>query len=286
MSNRLNTGLIKKYNKYQHNKKGKNYFMKYGQVVYYSDENDEIVDFKEKSIKIDEKYKYVHNNPFHRMWTWITYRLFATPYAFVTFKIFKKVKFHNTKILKKYKKGGYFIYANHTNQFCDGFCPALICFPKKPHVIVNSANVSIPVVGRLTRMWGALPLPDNLQATKNFYSSVEHVLNKNNPILVYPEAHLWPYYTKIRTFSTTSFRYPVKFNKPVFTFTTVYKLKKTGKKPKIEIYVDGPFFPNKNLTEKEQQQELRDVVFNKLNQRASLSNYEFVEYKQKEKAND
>ncbi|MBQ8615754.1 MAG: 1-acyl-sn-glycerol-3-phosphate acyltransferase [Clostridia bacterium] len=256
--------------------------MKFGDKIYYETENDEVMSFKESKITIDENYKYVHTNPFYKFASFFTYRFLATPYAFITFKLIKKVKFHNAKVLKQYKKGGYFIYANHTNQFCDGFCPALICFPKKPHVIVNPANVSIPFVGKLTRMWGALPLPNNLEATKNFYHAIEHMLNHNNPIVIYPEAHLWPYYTKIRNFPATAFRYPVKYNKPSFTFTTVYKKRKIGKKPKIEIYVDGPFYPNPNVTDKEAKQQLRDEVYSQLNKRASLSNYEFVNYIKKE----
>ncbi len=257
--------------------------MKHGETVYYKTENDEVVSFKEKSISIDENYKYINNNPFYKLWSWFTYRFIATPYAFMVFKILKNVKFHNRKVLKKHNKNGYFIYANHTNQFCDGFCPGLLCFPKKAHLIVNSVNISIPIIGKLTKMWGAIPLPDDIKATKNFYNAIEQILNKNNPIIIYPEAHLWPYYTKIRNFSSSAFRYPVKYNKPVYTFTTVYKLKKNSKKPKIEIFVDGPFYPDNLVDTKLAQQKLRDLVFVKLCERAKLSNYEYVEYIQKEK---
>lgn len=252
--------------------------MKYGDNIYYSSEEEELFDFNHQPMVIDENYKYLHKNHFYKLWSWITYRLFATPFAFITFKLIKRIKFHNSKILKPFKKSGYFVYANHTHQFCDAFCPALICFPQKPHIIVNSVNVSMPFIGRLTRMWGALPVPNTLSATKNFHKAIEHTINHNNPILIYPEAHLWPYHTSIRNFSNVSFRYPVKHNKPVFTFTTVYKQKKHGKKPKIEIYVDGPFFVNTDLPEKQAQTELRDVVFNKLKERADLSNYNFVNY--------
>jgi len=256
--------------------------MKYGTKIFYETENEEVVKFKEKKIIIDENYKYIHNNIFQKFWSWFTYRLFATPYAFIYFKLIKRVKFHNTKVLKPFKHQGYFIYANHTNQFCDGFCPGLICFPQKPHIIAHSSNVSIPFWGHFTKMWGALPLPDTLKATKNFHNAMKIIL-KNNPIVIYPEAHLWPFYTKIRKFSNTTFRYPIKFKKPVFTFTTVYKLKKIGKKPKIEIYIDGPFYPNQELSEKDQQIALSNFVFNQLNKRSKLSNYEFVKYIKKEK---
>ena len=125
--------------------------MKHDENFYYSSENDEVVSFKNKSLQIDKTYKYLSNNPIYRFFSWFTYRFIATPYAFIVFKLIKKVKFHNLKILKEFKHKGYFIYANHTNQFSDGFCPGLICFPQKPHLIVNSANLSIPIVGKFIK---------------------------------------------------------------------------------------------------------------------------------------
>lgn len=253
--------------------------MKYGDIIYYDDElNDEIIDFKITPIKIDENYTYIHKNPFYKFCSFFTYRILATPFAGLYFKLFKHTKYENKKILKQFKKGGYFIYANHTNQFSDGFSPTLICFPQKPYLITNADNVSIPFWGKFTRMWGALPLPDTINATKNFNKAIEHVLSKNSPVLIYPEAHLWPYYTKIRPFDNKSFRYPVNLNKPVFTFTTTYHKRKHSKKPKIIIYVDGPFYPDNSLDKKSTMQKLRDEVYQKMCERAKLSDYEYVTY--------
>lgn len=252
--------------------------MKYGKKLYYSSDADEVVNFKQKPIKIDENYNYITTNPFKKFFSWVVFYVFALPVSCVVFKVVKRVKFVNIKVLKPFKNKGYFVYANHTNQFGDGVCPALICFPQKPHIVVDSKNINIPIIGGFNKICGALPIPNNLQASKNFYNAIEHILKKNNPIIIYPEAHLWPYYTDIRNFPSTSFRYPVKFNAPVFTFTTVYKKRKFFKTPKVEIYIDGPYFVNSNLPEKEAQQELRNVVYNKLKERSGLSNYNFVNY--------
>lgn len=253
--------------------------MKFGDFIYYDDElNDEIIDFKITPIKIDEKYNYIPTNPFYKFWSFLTYRIIATPLVWLNYKLFKNIKFKNKKILKQFKKGGYFIYANHTNQFSDGFSPTFICFPKKPYIIVNPDNVSIPFWGKFTKMWGALPLPDTINATKNFNKAIEYVLNKNNPILIYPEAHLWPYYTKIRPFDSKSFRYAINYNKPVFTFTTTYHKRKYKKSPKIVIYVDGPFYPEQTLDKKSAQQKLRDKVYDTMCMRAKLSDYEYLKY--------
>ena len=251
--------------------------MKYNTKLYYlNEQTDEVLNFKSYNKKIDKNYKYIHQNPFYKLWSFFTYRILAMPIVWIYYKIFKRVKFINHKILKKHKKGGYFIYANHTNQFGDAFLPSLICFPKKPYIVVHPDNVSIPFIGKYLKMWGALPTPNTVQATKNFNNSIKFLLSKHHPILIYPEKHLWPYYTKIRNFNSTCFKYPIKYNKPVFCFTTVYKLKKLGKKPKLEVYVDGPFFTDNKINNS--QQSLRDLVYLKMCERSNNSNYSYFNY--------
>lgn len=257
--------------------------MKYGDKIYYDDFDMEVIDYHINKTKIDRNYKYISKNPFYNMFGNFTYFCLAKPITWFIFKFIRKISYKNTKILKQSKKGGYFVYGNHTDQWSDALSHALICNPKKPRLICNSENLNVPVIGFLTKQWGALPLPDDIQATKNFYSAIESTLNKNAPIIIYPEAHLWPYYTRIRDFSSMSFRYPVKFNKPVYTFTTTYHKRKHSKKPKIVVYVDGPFYPSFNLDPKQAQQELRDKCFNVMCERAKLSDYEYVTYEKRSK---
>lgn len=257
--------------------------MKHNNIIYYEDElNDEVINSKLKKKKIDKNYKYVSKNFFYNIFGNITYFCLAKPVTWFIFKFIRRIKYKNTKILNQHKKGGFFIYANHTDSWSDALSPSLICNPKKPRLICNSSNLNLPVIGFLTKQWGALPLPDDLQATKNFYSAIEQTLKKDAPIVIYPEAHLWPYYTQIRPYSNLSFRYPVKYNKPVFTFTTTFHKRKFSKKPRLEIYVDGPFYPEDSLSQKEQQQKLRDLCFNTMCERAKLNTYNYVTYEKKE----
>lgn len=257
--------------------------MKYQDKLYYTDElNDEVVDFAVNAKKIDGSYKYFHKNPFYKLGEFFMYRLFAKPVVWFYLK-FKGVKIVNRKVLKQCKKGGYFVYANHTQQLMDGFHPTYTCYHKKPHIICSADNVSMGFIGKLTPLWGAVPLPDTLDATRNFNAKLEEILKANNPIIIYPERHMWPYYTKIRPFDDKSFRYPAKYNKPIFTFTTTYTKKKEGKKPRITIYVDGPFYPDTTLPVNEQRKQLRDWAYNTMCERSTNSNYEYLHYIQENK---
>ena len=261
--------------------------MKTQKVIYYSDElNDEFSGTSKNNYKVTEKYKYIKKGYIYNIISFIFYRIILMPIAFIYAKIIKRTKFENRKVLKSVKSG-YFVYANHTNNILDAFCPTLMCFPKKPYIIVNSDNINLPILKKSTRMFGALPIPSNLSASKNFMYAVEKRSVSGNPIVIYPEAHIWPYYTDIRPFTSVSFKYPVKFDEPSFCFTTTYQ--RRGKnKFRAVIYVDGPFYVNKELESiKEQQEDLRNRIYNKMKERAKLNNVEIIKYVRKgEKNND
>ena len=128
-------------------------------------------------------------------------------------------------------------------------------------------------------MLGAIPIPSEIKAMKNFLEIIEEKIKKDNSITIYPEAHIWPYYTKIRPFKAVSFKYPVKLNAPAYCITNTYQsYGKNNKKIKMVSYVDGPFYPNEALPIKERQQDLRDRVYNKMVERSKNSNVEHIKY--------
>ena len=189
-------------------------------------------------------------------------------------------------MLKKFKGKGYFVFANHTNKTSDVLSPHTISFPTKTYVVVASENMNIPILGNATKMLGALPLPSTLDGMRNFMNSMEKRLVEGHPVLIYPEAHIWPYYTGVRPYKSTAFRYPVKFQDPSFCYTTTYQKNGNKKKPKIVIYIDGPFYPNKALDLKAQQEDLRDRIYNCMLERSKNSDFEMIKYVKKEKTND
>lgn len=253
-------------------------------VIYYHDElNDEFSSAKIKARKIDENYRFVHTNPFYRFFSAFLYRVIAKPLGLLYMKVAFGWKVKNKKLLKTIpKKNAYFLYANHTNAAADPFIPVLLTGKKRTYIIVHPANVSIRLMGRINGMLGALPLPDDKGATKHFLSAIEARVKQGAAICIYPEAHIWPYYTKIRPFKDTSFRYPIQYNVPVFTFTNTYQKRKFSKKPKIITYIDGPFYPDKNLPVKEARAALRECAYTAMKQRAALSDVEYIHYERAE----
>ncbi|MCI5745846.1 MAG: 1-acyl-sn-glycerol-3-phosphate acyltransferase [Erysipelotrichaceae bacterium] len=255
-------------------------------VIYYKDElNDEFSKAKITPKLIDGNYKYCYDSCFKKFTHFFWYRIIATPIAFLYSKIVFHHKTINKKVLKKYKKTGYFLYGNHTQDIADAFIFNMINFPKTNYVIVHPNNVSIPLIGKITPSLGALPLPDDTIAYKNFIRAINKRIKENKAIVIYPEAHIWPYYTKIRPFKDTSFHYPISLNVPSFCFTNTYQKRKHSNKVNIVTYVDGPFFSNKELPLNKQKKDLRDKIYNTMCMRSLNSNYEKIKYI-KEENND
>ncbi|SFI51072.1 hypothetical protein SAMN04487775_102116 [Treponema bryantii] len=262
--------------------------MKNQRIIYYKDElNDEFAGDSIQPRKIDESYWYGDNSFFFRSMRFFWYRIIALPVALAFLKIKYNHKIINRQVLKDFKKKPIFVFANHTNNIADALIPTFVSFPHSTYVVVNPNNVSMPVLGKITPYLGALPLPDNMAATKNFLNTLKLRINQECSIMIYPEAHIWPFYTKIRPFPDSSFRYPVQNGCATFCFTNTYQKRRFSKNPKIVTYVDGPFFADETLDKKSRQQKLRNQVYEKMCERSKMNNIELIKYiKQEDKQED
>ena len=256
-------------------------------VIYYEDElNDEFSLARITPRRIDGSWVYVHTSLWKRFTHFFWYRIVATPVAFLYVKLKFRQKTVGAKAFRRYRRKGYFLFGNHTQDIGDAFIPNLINFPQTDYVIVHPNNVSMPVLGRITPSLGALPLPDDLTASRNFMKAVEHHIRAGHGVVVYPEAHIWPFYTRIRPFPDTSFRYPVLHNAPSFCFTNTYQKRRFSKKPRIITYVDGPFFPDPSLSQREQKTDLRNRIYETMCRRSKNSDVTWIRYERKEGTRD
>lgn len=247
-------------------------------IICYKDElNDDFSKAKITPRIIDETYIYEHKNLWWEFASFMLQNFLTMPIKILYGKIKLRLKYYGKEKLKKYKKEGYFVYVNHTQEFADVFIPSLAIYPKRNFFIVNPENVSMKILGNSVQLMGAIPIPNNISGMKNFIHSIHKKIEKNYSITIYPEAHIWPFYTKIRPFKAVSFKYPIKLNKPAFCMTNTYQ--KYGKnKFRVITYIDGPFFTDETKTIKERQLELRNMIYNKMVERSKNSNYEHIKY--------
>lgn len=248
-------------------------------IYYYNSFEDDVIESKDQNYQLKDNYKWLHHNIFYKILSYIIYYLVLV-FSLIYAKLFLHVKIKNKNILKKEK--GYFLYSNHTQMLGDVFNPFLICFPHHPYIICSPSNLGIPFLGKILPIAGALPIPNNIHDMIKFKEAINFHITKGNPIIIYPESHLWPYATFIRDFPETSLHYPVDNNQKVYVATTTYTKSKLSKKPKIIIYIDGPFKCDGNLTKKENINKLHDEVFKTMKKRSKLNNYAYITYKKKD----
>lgn len=255
-------------------------------TVYYTDERkDEFAADDITPKVIDENYVYIDPSRKWRAKRFGAYRLIAMPLAFLYCKFALHSTFENRKVLKEVKEQGCFVYGNHTQQVADAFLPSLMLVPKSVYVIVHPNNVSMPVLGKATPYLGALPLPSNMKAMRNFKEAIGTRIKQGNAVMIYPEAHIWPYYTGIRDFPATSMKYPVELNAPSFAMTTTYRKRWFGKKPRTVTYLDGPFYPDPELPPRARAQALRDQIYETMVIRSRESDCEYIRYEKSEEFN-
>lgn len=231
-------------------------------TIYYQDElHDEFAGDHIKAKHIGQDYRYIRVRPLERMLHGFWYGIVAIPLARLYMKLHFSHKIINKEVLKQAGNSGFYLYGNHTHFLADALIPTLVNYPRETAVIVHPNNVSMPVLGRITPYLGALPLPDDRGAMKHFLEALTWHTDCGDCIMIYPEAHIWPFYTGIRPFPDTSFRYPVQQKLPVFCLTNTYQRRGKSHIPQIVTYLDGPFYPDAELPAKLQKTQLRDQVY-------------------------
>lgn len=263
--------------------------MKKDRVLYYNDElNDDFVKAKTNlDVTIDENYEYLINGYLRKFLSFLIYHFIAFPLLFLEGKIFRGIKVVGKKNLKSVKKNGYIMYCNHTDYKDAYLGHVFISHPKRTYIIANKDAVSIYFIRRLVKDLGALPVPETLQAYKNFNQAISKVLKDKKCIMIYPEAHIWPYYTKIRPFPVTSFRYCASNNVPCVPVAMTYQKRKglfmKYKKPRQVVYIGKPMFPSQDLSIKDNANNLRNYTYDFMDKTTSEhSTYEYIKYVKKE----
>ena len=261
--------------------------MREPKTFYYSDElNDDFAATKKLGGKpIGEDFPYIHKNPFWRGAAAILYRGIVTPIAFLYCKLLFGLRIKGKKHLRGLKNG-YFLYANHTQHTADAFVPTLVSFPKKAYIVTGASAVSIPGLRNIVQMLGAIPLPDETKGLQRFSEVLKTRVSQGAAICIYPEAHIWPYYTHIRPFRAGSFAYPADCGVPAVPYVVTYRERRWFKRlhPCITVQIGAPIFPDSSVPNRKERHRLRDAAFAFMNETAERTEQpEYIRYVCREK---
>ncbi len=249
--------------------------MRKKQARYYASYTDDFTESKKQDFLLPKNYRWVREDVVSKVLSAVVYTL-AAIFSGVYCKFFLHMQVRGRERLKTVD-GGYYIYGNHTQPIGDVFIPALCALPKRIYTVVSTANYGIPFIGRLLPYLGALPIVDSVHGIRELERAMEKRLLTGHPIVIYPEAHVWEYYTDIRPFPDTSFRFPAKTDAPAFAMTVTYQKARCFKRPIMRVYIDGPFYGCGN-TVKEKAKSLHAQIYTAMQERSKNSNYKYIEY--------
>ncbi len=247
---------------------------------YYREYTEDFVESRQQEEKLPEDFVWLHENIFYRAAAAVLYGI-AFIFSFFYSYFGLHIRVVGREKLKNCKGQGIFLYGNHTQPVGDAFAPAMYIFPKRLYTVAGAANLGIPLLGRLLPMLGALIVPQSMAQMKPFLNAIGYHLEHGRCIIIYPEAHVWPYCSFVRPFPETSFRYPVQFGAPAYCMTTTYQKRRRGQKPGITTYIDGPFYPEQELGKKAAQRKLHDEIYQCMQERSQASTYQYIRYVRK-----
>ncbi len=112
-------------------------------------------------------------------------------------------------------------------------------------------------------MLGAVPLADTIDGTRQFLAALHRRLERCQAVMIYPEAHIWPYYNGIRPFPDTAFAYPVREQAPAVGAVVVYRQRKLLRflPPCITVVVSNPFYPDHTLPPRSARKDLHRKIY-------------------------
>lgn len=234
---------------------------------------------------MDAAFPFVRKGVFWKAASLLLYYVIALPLVSFIIKAVNRTKIVNKKNIK-HIKGGFFLYGNHTH-WSDGFLPHVMASPKRTYVIAGPDAVSIKGLRNIVTMLGAIPVPTQPKALGPFTDAVKQRYAEGACVAIYPEAHIWPYYTGIRPFPPTSFQYPAELGTPVVAMVTRYRERKgrgnSIKRPARTVILSDPMYPKPGLTVRQAQLDLHRRVAEFMYKSAGLpGNFEYVEYRKRE----
>lgn len=251
-------------------------------VYEYKSFDDDVVTTAGQNYELPEGYRYVRNRWWERLWS---------SFLLVIFRVVARIWLRfgldasfvgREKLLEVPGDSGFFVYGNHTQEFGDPMIAiALGLRPVRRRVcaVCSPSNLGVPVIGPILPYLGAIPIASGLEGLRRTEEAIGWCCDHARPVVIFPEAHVWPWYTGIRPYSSVSFHYPVKEKLPVFAMTVTYRKRRFGRRPQAVIYIDGPWPPDPALSERARKNQLCGIVRKAMVSHLAESDYSYAEYR-------
>ncbi len=225
--------------------------------------------FKPKEVHLKENYVFYRKNIFYLIWNKIV--VFVASFIFAFPKIlvygFKTTGRKNLKHMK-----GAIIISNHVYSNDVILIISALRHSKTLYQTTVQSNLGFGIVSKIFTGGGAVPIPtDSIHLLRKFNRSTVETLNKNYPILFFPEGHLIPECKRIRPFMSGAFHFAIDSNSKIIIPTVItfhkpkgfYKLTRRNK-PCIHYNILEPYhiemLENKRLTINKISEDLHTIM--------------------------
>ena len=238
------------------------------------DENEDIIEvWHPLDFKIDENYKYVPKSKIFNFFSNLLYYGVAIPILFFLTKIIYDLKIEGRENVQKVE-GGAISVSNHV-LILDCAMVGLALDEKRVYYTTREESFKIPSVRKLIKLLRAIPIPHEMKNKPYFKKALSDILKDNGFVHFYPEAALWPYYTKIRNFKSGAFYFAVENNVSilpmVFTFRRPNGFRRIFKKKSdVTLTILEPIKPEIQKDKKQEIEKLKENVY-KAMQKVSLN---------------
>ena len=254
--------------------------------------NDVVHVWHPLKFTIKENYKFIRKGFFFNIFSFLLY-CFCFLVLWPINQLHYGLKVKGKKNLKGIK--GAVVVSNHVlfNDYSTLFTH--VFYPKHPYILAGHEGFKVPVARHLIKLLKAVPTPvgSTPKTYAKFFRETCDMLSSGGKLIVFPEGSMFPFYNGLREFSSGAFKFSVKTGVPIVPIVTTYR-KPSGiyklfgrKKPlaTINILPKIDFVANENLTNKENEQALKEIVFNTMqaffNENSTYS-YTFVPKKKKQ----
>lgn len=218
---------------------------------------------KLSNVQINADYKFRIKNPIANFFANIFYCFVCLVVPFIVY-IAHGVRFRGRRNLRNLKNTGAVAICNHVLPLdCMIFAQAV--FPKKLYFQVMEDNMKLPVISPLMKACGCMPIPKKQSAKRVYVEETDKMLTEEKKCVgIYPEAALWPYYTKIRKFKPGAFHFAVKDDVPIIPVVINFRAPRGLQKlfnmkvRLVTVHIGKPIYANKELPFNESVTELME----------------------------
>jgi len=227
-------------------------------------ETEEVVRLPERfPFTTPADYDYFPGNPLFRAGHFLLTAVLWVLFMAVDFLWFG-LRIRGRKNLAVLKKSGAVTICNHIH-FLDCVFSACAIRRPMPAFLTLESNFRLPVIRRLIRILGAIPLPETRGGFLRMNQAVRDHLKKGGVLQVYPEHVLHPYYPGIRGFRRGAFAFAADAGVPVIPLVLTPRpprgLWRLKRKPCLTLTVLPPIWPDPSLLRKKAASTLMDAAY-------------------------